>query len=392
MVIPLRGATTRGDCGGKAATLAALVREGLPIPDGFVVAFDDPAPVDPDAHAALPDPLGAAVAHELARMGHPMVAVRSSAAYEDTPGASAAGQYESILNVRGATDVCEAIAACRASARSTRVTDYWARTAGDSVDPTRKVAVLVQRLVAADVSGVMFTPDRDGGSTRIEASWGLGPTVVGGTVDPDRYEVAPDGTVRCTVGRKEVRVDPVQEGVGLTQSPASEQTRKARALSGDDVAILAKLGLQIAALLGGPQDVEWAIAGGESWILQARPVTASVPAPRLAPTVPDASLTGSPGSHGVTTARARIVRGPSDFGRVRPGEIIVCPYTDPAWTPLFAIAGGVIAETGGTLSHAAIVAREYGIPAVLGVAGAMQRIRDGDCISLDGSAGSVSHV
>lgn len=390
MPIRLREAT-RAHCGGKAATLSVLLRAGLPVPDGFVVSFDELACLEGSAHADLPDVLRDAVARELDQMGDPVVAVRSSAANEDTEGASAAGQYESILGVRGAADVCEAITVCRASARSSRVTDYWSRTAGNTSDSTPEMAVLVQRLIAADVSGVMFTPVQDGGSTRIEASWGLGLAVVGGTVTPDSYEIAPDGTVQFTIGRKETRIDLNQDIAGLTNSPVDEQMRTARTLSNEDVKSLAELGSQIATLLGGPQDAEWAIADGKMWILQARPITAALPpSSSFEPITPGAMLTGTPGSHGVVTAQARIVRGLSDFGQVRPGEILVCPYTDPAWTPLFTIAAGVIAETGGTLSHAAIVAREYGIPAVLGVAGALQRIHDGDRITLDGTAGTVT--
>lgn len=390
MPIRLREAT-RAHCGGKAATLSVLLREGLPVPDGFVVSFDELASLEGSAHPGLLDALRDAVARELDQMGDPVVAVRSSAANEDTEGASAAGQYESILGVRGAADVCEAVVVCLASARASRVTDYWSRTSGNTSDSNLEMAALVHRLIAADVSGVMFTPAHEGGSTRIEASWGLGLAVVGGTVTPDSYEVAPDGTVQFTIGRKETRIDLNQEVAGLTNSPVDEQMRTARTLSDEDAESLAELGSQIAALLGGPQDIEWAIADGETWILQARPITASLPHPSyFEPIVRGAMLTGAPASHGVVTAQARIVRGLSDFGQVRPGEILVCPYTDPAWTPLFRIAAGIIAETGGILSHAAIVAREHGIPAVLGVAGALQRIHDGDRITLDGTAGTVT--
>lgn len=390
MLTPLRDAT-RAHCGGKAATLCVLLREGLPVPDGFVVHCDAHARLERDADPTLRNTLGEAVARELERMGNPVVAARSSAANEDTEGASAAGQYETILGVRGAADVCEAIDACQASTRSSRVTDYWNRTAGGTIDATLAMAVLVQRLIAADVSGVMFAPGREGGSTRIEASWGLGLAVVGGTVTPDSYEVAPDGTVQFMIGRKETRIDLDAETTGLIDSPVDQRMRAARTLSDEDVESLAELGSQIAALLGGAQDVEWAIADGEIWILQARPVTASLPqVPSFERVTPGVMLTGTPGSHGVVTAQARIVQGPSDFSHVRPGEVVVCPYTDPAWTSLFTIAAGVIAETGGTLSHAAIVAREYGIPAVLGVAGATQYIHDGDRIALDGTAGTIT--
>ena len=103
-------------------------------------------------------------------------------------------------------------------------------------------------------------------------------------------------------------------------------------------------------------------------------------------------LTGTPGSAGTATGAARTVRGQDDFARVRPGDILVCPFTDPAWTPLLRIVGGVVTETGGALSHAAIVAREQRIPAVLGVTSAMTEIRDGSVITIDGTAGTVVEV
>src|SRR5690606_19819561 len=156
---------------------------------------------------------------------------------------------------------------------------------------------------------------------------------------------------------------------------------------------LAGLGRQVAAVFGGAQDIEWAIADRQMWLLQSRPVTAVPPPPPSGgafSTVSAAAMAGTPGSQGIATGTARIVRGPRDFGRVRPGDILVCPYTDPAWTPLLRIAAGVVTETGGVLAHAAIVAREYGIPAVLGVRGAMDGLRDGALITVDGNAGTVT--
>ncbi|WP_255407957.1 MULTISPECIES: PEP-utilizing enzyme [Amycolatopsis] len=211
---------------------------------------------------------------------------------------------------------------------------------------------------------------------------------MGGTVTPDTYEVAPDGTIGCWVGSKRTRTDLDHEHSGVVTSTVAPDMQTARALDDATAATLTDLGARVAGILGTPQDIEWAVAEGAVWILQARPITAPLPPSR----VPGAtgSLSGTPGSHGAVTAAARIVRGPSDFPRVRPGEIVVCPNTDPAWTPLFTIAAGVVTETGGALSHAAIVAREYGIPAVLGVADATTRIGNGDRIALDGTAGTIT--
>lgn len=376
---------TRASSGGKAAALGVLLREGLPVPDGFVVPHGD-QPAGAEAVRFLRD----AVAGELGRLGDPVVAVRSSAMNEDTGDASAAGQYESVIGVRGADDVCQAIMACWESARAARVDGYWARTGGE-LPHASGMAVLVQPVIEADVSGVMFTPQQHGQPTRIEASWGLGLAVVGGTITPDAYEVAADGAIGCAVGSKQTRIDLGRERGGVVTSAIAPDQQSARALDDATVATLVELGGRIATVLGGPQDIEWAVADGTVWILQARPITAAVPDTRVpGPPHPAEALRGTPGSHGTVTAAARIVRGPSDFATVRRGAIVICPYTDPAWTPLFAVAAGVVTETGGALSHAAIVAREYGIPAVLGVAGVTTRIDDGARITLDGTAGTVT--
>ncbi|MGN9783144.1 PEP/pyruvate-binding domain-containing protein [Nonomuraea sp. ZG12] len=406
MIVPLMEAAA-DTCGGKAGALGALLRAGLPVPDGFVLPFAAylAAVRDLDrreqnatrrgiearpVHASVIDALGRA----LGELGDPPVAVRSSASDEDTGRASAAGQYESFLAVHGIGDVTDAVRACWASLFAPRAVGY---RRDDRVDPL--MAVIVQRHVDAEVSGVMFTPSGPDDVTRIEASWGLGPSVVGGTVTPDAYRVAGDGPVSRTIADKRTRLD--RHGTRLVTRDASTHTRNRPALDDATATRLAELGKEIAVLLGGPQDIEWAIAGGRTWILQARPVTAAPPAPAApapavpAPSdgdsaVPAATLTGTPGSHGTVTGVARIVRGPGDFARVRPGDILVCPFTDPAWTPLLRIAGGVVTETGGVLSHAAIVAREQAIPAVLGIANATRRLHDATVITIDGTTGTVT--
>ncbi len=388
MVTTLRDASA-DTCGGKAAALAVLLREGLPVPDGFVVPFAAHRIARRNAGLPVPHELRDALAGHLARMGDVPVAVRSSAASEDTARGSAAGQYESVLAVRGAKAVAGAVRDCWASASSARATDYWNHVDGDAVNGEPDMAVLVQRLIDADVSGVMFTPAQPGDSTRIEASWGLGLSVVGGTVHPDTYEVASDGGVRRTIACKTTRLDRDGLGVAVRDVPAEQQTLPT--LADATAATLAGLGHRIAAVFGQPQDVEWAVAEGKVWILQARPIT--VPLPSLPSTIPaagDASLVGTPGAHGTVTGIARVLRGPSDFPRVRPGDIAICTYTDPAWTPLFRIAAAIVTETGGALSHAAIVAREHGIPAVLGIPHATTRIPDGTRITVNGTEGTVT--
>ncbi|MGN9845868.1 PEP/pyruvate-binding domain-containing protein [Nonomuraea sp. H19] len=414
MIVPLMEAAA-DTCGGKAGALGALLRAGLPVPDGFVVSFAvylaavrdlDLGPFagesdDLDAtrqaiesrpvHATVIDALGRA----LDELGDPPVAVRSSAANEDTGQASAAGQHESFLAVHGVSEVADAVRACWASLFSPRAIGYRGASGRDhQPSDDLAMAVIVQRHLDAEVSGVMFTPADPDDATQIEASWGLGPSIVGGTVTPDAYRVAEDGSVTRTVADKRIRLD--RRGTQLVIRDVPTRTRNQPTIDDATATQLAELGKEIAAVLGGPQDIEWAIVGGRIWVLQARPVTAAPPPPPPPPSPSGASdaqaatLTGTPGSHGTVTGTARIVRGPRDFARVHPGDILVCPFTDPAWTPLLRIAAGVVTETGGVLSHAAIVAREHAIPAVLGIPNATSRLHDDTIITIDGTTGTVT--
>lgn len=379
--------------GGKAAGLGALRRAGLPVPDGFVVPACVPAADLPRVVAAGLAGLGPGGVADLP------VAVRSSATDEDGPRASAAGQYDSVLGAVGADDVVAAALACRASAHGPRVKAYRAAT-GDARHPA-EVTVVVQRLVDARAAGVLFT---DGGRAVVEASWGLGESVVQGAVDPDRWTVAGGRVVERRTGAKRSRVD--RSPAGTTTRTVAVRERDRPCLDDAAVLRLTALGARVVDLLGGPQDVEWAVDDdGEPWLLQARPVTAALPRPRCGrdfggnddPHTPRShahndgvALRGTAGSGGRARGPARVVRGPDDFGTVQPGDVLVCRETDPAWTPLFGVVAAVVTETGGLLSHAAIVARELRLPAVLGVPGATDVLRDTGSVAVDGDDGTVA--
>ena len=214
--------------------------------------------------------------------------------------------------------------------------------------------------------------------------------MVDGAVTPDTFSVDGQGTVTAAIGEKQTRF--VRVGSTMTTARNSADKQKHLSLPERAAARLASLGMDVADLLGGPQDIEWAVVDGEIWLLQARPITAKVPAAPArqhgfrASTV----FVGTPGSQGVAVGPARIVQGPDDFGRVEPGDILACPYTDPSWTVLLGIVSGVVTETGGALSHAAIVARERGIPAVLSVADATTVMADGAMFEVNGTDGTVS--
>nr|WP_202888277.1 PEP/pyruvate-binding domain-containing protein [Kribbella solani] len=408
-MIPLHAATTP-TCGPKAATLSTLHNAGLPVPNAAIVpttAFPSPtntsptAPVDVGSSAdLLSEVLIFGLGAWLESIGDPPVAVRSSATNEDTATTSAAGQYDTFLGVQGLAAVTTAVRACWSSLWSTRATAY--RTTDVQA---LAMAVVIQELVDAEVSGVMFTPADATGSTLIEASWGLGPSVVEGRLTPDSYEITADGSVTATIADKPTAL--YRTGSHVLEQDVPADLRRTPTLSTETATQLAALGNQVTDLLGGPQDIEWAIANNQLWLLQSRPITTSPPSPTRAPaphsttraaaalpgvaSTPDAGsmLTGVPASRGTASGPVRVVRGPQDFADVRPGDILVCRCTDPAWTPLLGIVAGVVTEVGGVLSHAAIVARERGIPAIVSVPAATTRLRNGKQITLDATTGAV---
>lgn len=384
-----------GTSGGKAAVLARLLEAGLSVPPGFVVptaAYEQAADGLDFSHAGavrglavLSPTLIDEIARALTRVTEDgYFAVRSSATSEDTATATAAGQHDTFLGVSGPDQVADAVRGCWASLWSERAVEYRRRQAGAD---SPVIAVLVQRLVDADVAGVMFT----GADVRLEASWGLGESVVGGQVTPDSWTLSGSTITHRTLGTKNTRID--RDHTGVVTREVEPTDRERLCLTDEEVTRLAEIGRRTADLLGGPQDIEWAITGSRIWILQARPVTSALPAVSAAS--PDTAWesrvhTGTPGSSGSATGTARVVGGPGDFARVRPGDVLVCRTTDPAWTPLFGVVAAVVTETGGLLSHAAIVARELGLPAVLAVPDATTVLPDGATVEVDGNTGRVA--
>ncbi|WP_157439321.1 PEP/pyruvate-binding domain-containing protein [Aeromicrobium sp. Root344] len=362
----------QADCGSKAHGLGRLLRSGAHVPPGFVV-LDDP---DPDE-----------VAQAMARLTGPF-AVRSSGLAEDTAAASFAGQLETVLGVVGVDQALAAIATCRASGRSSRARAYASRM---QAPVESHVPVIVQQLVPADLAGVAFTQDPRSGAraVAIEAAWGLGESVVSGRVVPDAFTLVDGGEIETTTGSKATRLDHREGALRRTAVAAADRRRPV--LSAEQAREVAEAALRAEAVHGTVVDVEWAIAGGTLWLLQVRPITGVI-GPRERPEAPvgDAIVQGVGASPGRVSGRVRVVRDLDGFGAVEPGDVLVCRTTDPAWTPLFGIAAAVVTETGGALSHAAIVARELGIPAVVGADGARARLAGMEWVVVDGDHGTVS--
>jgi pyruvate,water dikinase len=415
--------------GGKGANLGELTRAGLPVPRGFVVTaagfvramelggvrdelraefaeacrrVDDRAALAECSRrlaalvhkAGVPDEVRAAVIRAYEQLGPDVaVAVRSSATAEDTAGTSFAGMHATFANVVGADELLARLVDCWASLYGERVIAY--RTShGLTEEPV--IAVVVQALVESERSGVLFTADpstNDRGRIVIEGAFGLGEVVVGGQVEPDTYVVAKDGLriVSARVGRQSHKL--VSAAQGVQRIELSEHEASARVLSDAEVVGLARLGLRVEQLYGGePQDIEWAIAGGELYLLQARPITSlrgEATADAAEAGEARVLVRGLAASTGIVSGPVRVLRSPEEGGRLQPGEVLVAPMTNPDWVPTLRRAAAIVTDGGGMTCHAAIVARELGVPCVVGARTATTTLRDGEVVTVDGGAGVV---
>ena len=352
MLIPLTDAD--GRFGAKAANLGRLLRAGFDVPAGFVIGD----PVGDDGWAQEIEPA-------LLALGSESFAVRSSASGEDGGRASFAGQLHTTLGATTTAQVVQAVRRTALCGASPEVIAYAART-GQAAG--KVVSVIVQVMVEPEAAGVLFTRHPVSGADQVvvEAAGGLGDKVVDGTVTPQAW----------TVDGGEIT------GPGLAEAPV---------LAKAQVLALGRIGRRIEAMFGVPQDIEWAVADGKVWVLQARPITTHPDAARPVWSEPgEVLLSGTPASPGIAFGPVRIITGLDGFDQFCPGDVLVCRTTSPAWTPLLARATAVVTEIGGMLAHAAIVAREFGIPAVLAAPGAMTMLADGQQVVVDGSAGTVT--
>ncbi|MGN6501468.1 MAG: phosphoenolpyruvate synthase [Pseudolysinimonas sp.] len=343
---------------------------------------------------------------------HPAVAVRSSATAEDLPDASFAGQQETFLNVAGERQLLEACRRCYASLFTDRAITYRELKGFD--DLSVALSIGVQRMVRSDrgASGVMFSLDTESGFPKvavISAAWGLGELVVQGIVDPDAYmvytpllddpELSP--IIEKTIGAKERKMVYGRGGSARTRTiDTTLRERQAIVLGDPDILQLARWAAIVAAHYGRPMDMEWAKDGetGELFLVQARPetvqATKSVSAfvvNRLTGEGPMLTRGAAIGD-GIATGEVCIIRDPSEITRFRDGAILVTEMTDPDWVPIMSRAAGIVTEHGGTTSHAAIVSRELGKPAVVGTGDATTALTDGEPVTLSCAEGEEGHV
>ncbi|HEX6567584.1 MAG TPA: phosphoenolpyruvate synthase [Acidimicrobiales bacterium] len=412
--------------GGKGANLGELTAAGFPVPPGFVVTADaylhalDEAGVrlalqervagldvdDPEAlarvsgelqalvrSAGLPEAVRGAVLAAYGRLGKgERVAVRSSATAEDTASTSFAGMNETFTNVSGEAELADRIVDCWASLWSPRVVAYRA-TRALADEPA--IAVVVQRMVDSHTSGVMFTADPASGDRNrivIEAAFGLGEVVVGGQVEPDTYVLSKDGprVVQEHIGTKSHKIVRGDDGHDRrVEVPPAEQSR--RVLDENALMALAHLAIEIERHYGAPQDVEFAIGDHGVAIVQSRPITTlggEPPADHLEPpgTVLVSGLAAAPG---LTAGPVRVLRSPADGHLLVDGEVLVAPMTNPDWVPTMRRAAALVTDGGGVTCHAAIIGRELHLPTVVATRTATTVLRDGEIVTVDGTAGEV---
>jgi len=411
-------ATDADRFGPKAANLARLGRAGLPIPDGFCgdaeayrvqvaalgltdaargVSSAEPATarraalamklglLDQPIVQEVLDPLLDAWRALVETTGALMVA-RSSALVEDRFGSSFAGQFESYLGLENETDFLTAVSSCWAALWSTRVLRYMATHDASPADTA--MAILVQPLVSARVSGGGLSRTAESDMV-LNATWGLGSAIAQGEVVPDRIVLRRDEqgelAFRDTMpGRKFHRV-----GCAHGTRPVPRALASKPCLNPTQAVELGQLLRRVEDIMGMPVEIEWALDDAGFKLLQARPLHVE-PA-----RVPDEiwlrhpGLSGHPAGVGWSSGRACVVNCECELARVAPGDILVTRVAGPALSQILPRVAGVVAELGGSTSHLASLARERGIPMVLGVLDATQRIPDGAQIAVDGVAGVV---
>ncbi len=428
--------------GGKGANLGELTRAGVPVPPGFVVSAkayrrfitetglmdkiknllkdvdvsnaEELAKISQQIknmilETPMPKDIEEAIKNAYRELGkrieieNPRVAVRSSATAEDLEQASFAGQQDTYLNVIGEDEVVKHVKKCWASLFNDRAIAYRESKGipHDQVD----MAVVVQKMVNSRSAGVMFTihpvtGDRD--KIVIESAWGLGEAVVGGKVTPDEFVVDKKTLkiIEKRIAEKNIAIEFDEKG-GTRVVVLPPEKAKAPSLHDDEVITLAKYGISIEKHYNHPMDIEWAIdkeikPPNNIFIVQARPETVwsakkeKKAEEEVEPEKAEILVRGLPASPGIGIGEAKVLMDPhKEAHKFKQGDVLVTRMTDPDWVPLMRMASAVVTDEGGMTSHAAIVSRELGIPAVVGTREATRKIKDGMVVTVDGYRGIV---
>lgn len=417
--------------GGKAANLGEIHNAGFPVPNGFVVTshayysfikdnnlakkiehflntanFDRPEMLLEISTNIKKEIINGEMSKELISnirssykklgglLSDALVAVRSSATAEDLPDASFAGQQETFLNVSGDAVLIHKIKECWASLFDARAIFYRHQNKFDHLKVG--IAVPIQKMIESENSGVMFTLDpltSDKSKIIIEAIYGLGELIVQGEVTPDHYEVDKNSLTINLKKISEQRVSLIKKGktdkeVKLPHSKSNKQK-----ISDSQIKELADMGKKIEKHYFFPQDIEWAIEKNKIYIVQTRPVTTmSIKKPKKGENENiklDVLLKGEAASPGLISGNVIVLKSAKEISKVSTGDILVAPQTNPDFVPAMKKAVAIITDEGGRTSHAAIVSRELGIPAVVGTGNATKILKDKMIITVDGARGIV---
>ena len=343
------------------------------------------------------------------------VAVRSSATAEDLPDASFAGQQETFLNINGLENVKEAMRHVFASLYNDRAISY--RVHKGFAHDIVALSAGVQRMVRSDsgAAGVMFSIDTESGFEDVvfvTASYGLGETVVQGAVNPDEFYVhkptlraGKPAILRKTMGSKLIKMtftDSAQAGKSVQVVDVAEQERKQFSISNEEITELAKYALIIEEHYGRPMDIEWGRDGldGKLYILQARPETVKSQEKEQGSSLRRYTISGNKTvlcegraiGQKVGQGRVRLVKDASQMDIVQPGDVLVTDMTDPDWEPVMKRAAAIVTNRGGRTCHAAIIARELGIPAVVGCGNASQVLQEGQEVTVSCAEGDTGLI
>ena len=441
--------------GGKNASLGemyqALSPQGIKVPNGFATTADafryylkynaladkindllhdlDTRDVDQlaqvgarirhlIANAVMPEDLGQEIRQAYTNLEaeygeNPDVAVRSSATAEDLPNASFAGQQETYLNIRGSQNLLKTCQQVFASLFTDRAISYRVDQGFAHMDVALSIGV--QKMVRSDLacSGVMFSIDTETGfrdAAFITAAYGLGENVVQGAVNPDEFYVyKPKLTagyqpiIKRQLGEKAIKMiyntDPVA-GISIKNIVVPADQRNQFSITDDEVLTLARHATHIEAHYGHPMDIEWAKDGetGELFIVQARPETVKSAENLQIQEIytlqesGELVITGKSVGQKIATGQARVILQASQMNELKPGEVLVTDITDPDWEPVMKIASAIVTNRGGRTCHAAIIARELGIPAVVGTGHCTDAISTGQAVTISCAEGDDGYI
>ncbi len=318
------------------------------------------------------------------------VAVRSSATAEDLAEASFAGQQDSFVNIKGKEQLLEAIKKCFASLFNSRATYYRNKKGFKDVDVA--LAVVVQKMVDSDKSGVIFSVDPNGKDDNIivDAVFGLGEGIVSGRITPDDYIVSKDLEILKTkIAKKKIAITRNSNGENIIVNLRDEKSNS-QVLKEYEIKRLAEIAKKLEEHYKKPQDIEFAIEGEEIYIVQTRPITTIGKKSEGSKEISgEVILEGIAASPGIGSGKIKIVNKMEDLDKIQKGDVLVTKMTNPDMVVSMQKCAAIVTDEGGMTAHAAIVSREMGIPAVVGTEVATTKLKDGEVITVDGYSGKI---